>query len=151
MFGAIGQTIGKIFGTDKAASSIIDHTAGALDKLVYTDEEEAEDKAVSRTEARAMVIRWMEATSGQNLARRLIALIIVFMWSLQYIAVVALSVASVWVENASNLKESAEVIGTYAEQTNAATLIILGFYFAAPHMGGIAKSALEKFGKGKTK
>ena len=75
MFG-IGAVIGKIFGTDKAAESLINNTSSAIDKLFYTDQEQAEDKARSATEARGMVIKWMAATSGQNLARRLLALMI---------------------------------------------------------------------------
>jgi len=150
MFGVIGETIGKMFGTDKAVKSVVDHTAGALDKLIYTDEEKAEDKAASRTEARKMVINWMAATSGQNLARRLIALTVTLIWGIQYLAVVGLSVAAVWVDNSLKLTESAEVIGDYAVKTNAAFLLILGFYFAAPHMGNVAHKALDRFSQQKS-
>ena len=143
----IGETIGKMFGTDKAAASLIDHTAGALDKLVYTDEEKAEDKAKSRTEARTMVIKWMQATSGQNLARRLIALVVTVIWAVQYVAVVLLSVSAVWVENSAKLTDSASVIGDYAVKTNTAFMLILGFYFAAPHMGEISRKALDRMSK----
>lgn len=151
MFGFLGETIGKMFGTDKAAQSLIDNTSSAIDKLVYTDEEKEEDKAKSRTEARSMVIRWMEATSGQNLARRLIALVVTFLWAIQYLALVGLSIAAVWVENPTNLTKSADVIGQYAVKTNAAAMLVLGFYFAAPHLGGIANAALKKFGETKEK
>ena len=74
MIGLIGETIGKIFGTDKAAAALIDNVSTGLDKLVYTGEEKAADHAASVTEARKMVIKWLAATSGQNLARRVLAL-----------------------------------------------------------------------------
>jgi len=39
----IGATIGKIFGSDKALTSIVDNVSKGLDALVYTDEEKAQD------------------------------------------------------------------------------------------------------------
>jgi hypothetical protein len=72
----IGSVIGKLFGTDKAAVSAVDGLKNGLDKLIYTKEEIAEDAAADVSEARKMFIEWMRTTSGQNLARRLIALIV---------------------------------------------------------------------------
>ena len=143
MFGL--STIGKIFGTDKAAKALIDNTSSAIDKLFYTDEEKAEDKARSASEARSMIIKWMAATSGQNLARRLLALMISSIWLLQYITMMSLSVAAVWVEHPEKLIESADVVGGYAKNMNGAMMLILAFYFAAPHMDKIASGALNKF------
>jgi hypothetical protein len=57
MIGFIGETVGKIFGTDKAVNKIIDQTANAIDKLVYTEEEKAIDKSKNISEARSMVIK----------------------------------------------------------------------------------------------
>ena len=144
MFG-IGSAIGKIFGTDKAAKALIDNTSSAIDKLFYTDQEKAEDKANSASEARNMVIKWMAATSGQNLARRILALMISSVWLLQYVAMMSLSVAAVWVEQSEKLTESATVIGEYAKNMNGAMMLILAFYFSAPYMDKIASGVLNKF------
>lgn len=141
----IGEVLGKLFGTDKALTSIVDNTSKAIDKLVYTSEEKAEDQARSVTEARQMVIGWMAATQGQNLARRLIALIVTLIWVSQYVAMMLLSLAAVWVETPGPFVASSKVIGGYAENMNGAMMLILGFYFAAPHLGDIAKSAMSKF------
>jgi hypothetical protein len=65
---------GKIFGTENAINTTISAVKDGLDALVYTDEEKAGDAAKERTQARSMVVDWMQATQGQNLARRLIAL-----------------------------------------------------------------------------
>jgi len=150
MFGAIATTVGKLFGTDKAISNVVDHASNALDKLVYTNEEKAEDKAKAASEARAMVIDWMKATSGQNLARRIIALIVTIVWVTQYVTMMILSVASVWVSNPENYMDSATVIGGYAERMNGAMMLVLAFYFAAPHMSSIVGGALSKFGGNKS-
>lgn len=137
---------GRLFGTDEAINKTIDTVSNGLDKLWYTDEEKAEDASRDRSEARAMVVQWMAATSGQNLARRFISLMIVFVWLCQYTAAMVMSLVAVWVDNSEQWTESAKVIGNYAESMNGAMMLILGFYFAAPHMGDIARAALDRFG-----
>lgn len=145
----IGQVVGKIFGTDKAIESAIGHASSAVDKLVYTSEEKAEDKAKAVTEARTMVIEWMRVTSGQNLARRVIALIVTIMWALNYTVINALSLVAVWAEDPEKFRASAEVVSLAAQQVTSAMMLVLAFYFAAPHMGKIAEAALQNFGKPK--
>jgi hypothetical protein len=143
----IGSLFGKLFGTEKALAGIVDGATNAIDKLVYTQEERAEDRAKAITEARSMVIAWMASTQGQNLARRLIALIVTLVWITQYLSMMVLSVVAVWVSDPEKFVTSADVIGGYAENMNGAMMLILGFYFAAPYMGDMTKSALNKFSK----
>jgi len=143
----ISSIFGKIFGTEKALASVVDNVSKGLDVLVYTDEERAGDAAKDRSEARKMVVSWMESTKGQNLARRLIALSIVSIWLFQYLCSMFLSVASVWSSSADKLIESAKIIGNFAEKMNSPVMLILGFYFAAPYMGDIAKNVMSRFGK----
>ena len=137
---------GKLFGTDEAISKTIDVVSEGLDKLVYTCEEKADASAWERTEARAMLDKWMEATQGQNLARRLISLAITGVWLSQYvIATTASSVAIFWDTQSINLNKLAAVqIGT-AEQMNGPVMLILAFYFAAPHMGDFAQAIVGRF------
>jgi len=146
MFAAIGGVFGKMFGTEKALTSVIDNVSSGLDNCFYTDQEKAEDGKAERSEARKTVVEWMKNSQGQNLARRLIALLIVFTWLLQYITMQGLSIVAVWVENPEKFVKSADVIGGYAESMNGAVMLILAFYFAAPHMGSIVTAALGKFG-----
>ena len=140
--------LGKLMGTEKATNTMIEGVRDGLDALVYTDEEKATDARVERSEARMMVVRWMEATSGQNLARRLIALVVTGIWVFQYFASMALNISTVWVSNpemATKLMESAKIVGETASQMNGAMMLILGFYFAAPHLGKISEAAINKF------
>ncbi len=138
--------LGRLFGTENALSSAVEGVKNGLDALVYTDQEKAEDGAKATTEARAMVVGWMRATQGQNLARRLIALGVTGIWAVQYITSMLLGIAAVWVDDAGPLIASSAVINESAQQMNGAVMLILGFYFAAPFMGDIAKGALSKFG-----
>ena len=136
---------GKLFGSDKALDSVVSGAVRGLDALVYTSEEKADAAAKDRTEARRMVVAWMAATQGQNLARRLIALSITAVWLLQFIIAQALGVVAVWSGTPEKWTESATVMTGGASAMNSAVMLILAFYFAAPHMGDIAKAVTGKF------
>lgn len=132
--------IGKLFGSEKALEGIVNGVTKGLDALIYTDEEKANDAAKSRTEARAMVIKWMAATQGQNLARRLISLSITGVWLLQYIVAQVVSIFVIYADDPERLQGVSQVMREGANDMGSAVMLILAFYFAAPHMGDIAKS-----------
>lgn len=142
MFGFLGS----LFGSQKALGGIIDGVTNGLDALVYTEEEKAGDAAKERAKAREMVVEWMATTKGQNLARRFLALIITVVWLLQYVGSMALDIAAIFVDAPAKLTEASAVIGERASGMTGAMMLILAFYFAAPHMGKIAEGALKKFG-----
>lgn len=143
---------GKLFGSEKALGGIVDGVTNGLDALVYTDEERASDAASDRSEARKMVVGWMAATQGQNLARRLIALSITGVWLFMYLMSLLLSMISLFI-NDSGVVTSDKInqISTIAKggaiDMNPAVMLILAFYFAAPHMGDIAKAVTGRFTK----
>lgn len=137
---------GKLFGTDEAIKSTIGAVKDGIDALVYTDEEKAVDAAKERSEARSMLVGWMEATQGQNLARRLISLAITGVWLLQYIvSQIASSLAIFWNTKAQQLNELAKLQLESANDMSPAVMLILAFYFAAPHMGDFAKAVVGRF------
>ena len=137
---------GKLFGTDEAIKTTIGAVKDGIDALVYTEEEKAVDAAKERSEARSMLVGWMEATQGQNLARRLISLAITGVWLLQYvIAQIAASVAIFWVDKAKDLNELSNLQLRSANDMSPAVMLILAFYFAAPHMGDFAKAVISGF------
>jgi len=139
---------GKLFGTEKALSGIVDGVTNGLDALVYTDEEKAGDAAKDRSEARAMVVQWMAATQGQNLARRLISLTITGVWLGMYLISVACGMIAVFVNNPGT-SDKITAVGLISKDAaadmNPAVMLILAFYFAAPHMGDIARAVSGKF------
>jgi len=139
---------GKLFGTDEAIKSTIGAVKEGLDALVYTDEEKSQDAAKERSEARSMLVGWMEATQGQNLARRLISIAITGVWLVQYvIASIASSIAIFWVEKAALLNSLSKLQLESANAMSPAVMLILAFYFAAPHMGDFAKAIISGFQK----
>lgn len=143
----------KIFGTDKAVESGLNMIYKAGDALIYTDEEKAADKANKIKQVQQFMVDWMETTKGQNIARRLLAIMITSVWLFLYIVGIALSVVSPWVgpEISIKIMESARVLESSADRMSGAVMIIIAFYFAAHHMDKIVTGALSKFGGNKNK
>lgn len=141
--------LGKIFGSESALENVAKSGASAIDSLVYTDEERAVDAAKERAAARAMVVQWMQATEGQNVARRLIALLVTVQWLVLYNVAWVLGVVSIWAnpEAQERLTATMAIMNSSAQQMNGAVMLVLGFYFAAPHMGAIAEKAMDRFSR----
>lgn len=143
---------GKIFGTDKAIEKSIDVISSSFDKLIYTKEEQSDDFAKSVSEARKMLIDWVASSQGHRLSRRVIALAITFTWLSGFIFSYICSVIAIWADKAEEWRETAQVIMQGTETMQNIVLIIIGFYFAAPHLSNIVKPAVNNlFKKDKTK
>lgn len=140
--------LGKIFGTEKALTSVIDSVSSGLDKLNFSDQEKAEFNSKMTDK----VVSWVESSSGQNRTRRFLAIIITMIWLLQYVFAMVASAITPWVNSdvAVPLKESVMIVGSYAEGMTGAMMLIIGFYFAAPHMGSFVNLAMDRFSKTKT-
>ena len=145
--------LGKIFGTDKAIESGLNMIYKAGDALFYTDQEKAADKENKIKQVHQFMNDWMETTKGQNIARRLLAVMITTVWLFLYLVGILLSVIAPWVatEISVKLMESARVLESNADMMSGAVMLILAFYFAAPHMDKIVEGALNKFGGNKEK
>lgn len=140
--------LGQLLGSQKVMDAAIGGITKGFDALVYTDEEKAGDAAKERSEARLMIVDWVKNSQGQNIARRLIALIITAVWLLMFLVSTVLDVAVVWIDQSlrSQVSQSAIAIGERANSMTGAMMLILAFYFAAPHMDKIVGAALGKFG-----
>ena len=141
MFGFVG----RLLGSDKALSKVVDGVSNGLDKLVYTDEERADAAAAERKAGREMVVEWMRNTQGQNIARRLIALCITAVWLWMYLVAAIAGMVAVFADEPDKLRMLAEVARGNADEMSGPIMLILSFYFAAPHMGVLAKGVLAKW------
>ena len=142
--------LGKLFGTDKTIEKSIDVISKGFDKLVYTREEQSEDFAKSVTEARQMLIDWVQSSQGHRLSRRVIALAITFTWLFGFIFSYLCSVVAIWADKSEEWRQTAEVIMQGTSTMQNIVLIIVGFYFAAPHLSNIVKPAVNNlFNKNK--
>ena len=142
----------KIFGKLFASDKVVDSGISLIDKAFYTDEERAEDKQRASDRKDQLVIDWIEASKGSNIARRFIAVLVTLLWVFLFVFGWAVSQYAIWSEKLTieKLKLIQEANAPYLEQATGAMMLVLGFYFAAPYMGDIAKVALNRF-SGKAK
>lgn len=143
----------KIFSKLFASDKVVDSGISLIDKAFYTDEEKAEDKRRASDRKDQLLIDWIEASKGSNIARRFIAVLVTFLWVFLFVFGWAVSQYAIWSEKLTieKLKLIQEANAPYLEQATGAMMLVLGFYFAAPFMGDIAKGALSRFsGKNKS-
>lgn len=156
MLKAIGQVFGKILGTDKALESGINSIANGFDKLHYGDQEKAEHQMQNNQAIRDFITTYMAATNGQNVARRLIALPVVYTWLCMFVFMAFCSILSVWVNNpvdvlntagevvkVNGLLEAASRMKPYAMEMKEIVMVVAVFYFG-PHMLAKAQSMFAK-------
>lgn len=136
---------GRLFGTDAAITKTIDSVSNGLDKLILTDEERLDAAGKERSEARSVLVQWMVTTQGQNLARRLIALLITGVWLLNIVLAQIAGGIAIFKEDPTQFEKLAQLMTAGAMNMNSAVMLILAFYFAAPHMGDIAKAVTGRF------
>lgn len=129
----------RIFDSASVLKEGLQIARDAGDALVYTEEEKSRDAA----KVRELTVNWMKATQGQNLARRLIALSITGVWLLMYVVSVFCSIAAVFI-NHDKMHEVSVIATSAATEMDSAVMLILAFYFAAPHMGDLAKAMVNK-------
>jgi hypothetical protein len=68
--------VGSIFGSSESTNKALDMVGSGMDMAFYTDEE----KAIAEHKKLEFKLAWIKSTSGQNLARRVIAFAIVAIW-----------------------------------------------------------------------
>ncbi len=140
--------LGKMFASDK----VVEGGMSLLDKAFYTDQEEAADKQRMAVHKDQLLINWLEASKGANIARRFIAFSVTLLWIFLFIFSWAVNQYAIWSEklNMEKLQLIQSANAPYLDQATGAMMLVLGFYFAAPFMGDIAKSAMSRF-SGKAK
>lgn len=72
------KILGAIFGSAENTKTVVDGAVNGLDKLFFT----AEEKSEASAKVAEWYLRYLAATQPQNLARRLLALIVALLWAL---------------------------------------------------------------------
>ena len=125
------KIIGAIFGSSKNTETIVNGAVAGLDKMFFTKEEKSE----ANQKLSEWYLKYLEATQPQNLARRLIPIIVVALWA----ALILLAVGVYpWVPT-----WSIRVFYTLEDIVNTPFMIIIGFYFAA-HLARSWQGSKEK-------
>jgi len=114
------KILGAIFGSSENTGKIINQ----VDNAFFTKQEKSE-----------YLLKYLSASQPQNLARRIIAVMVVFMWMLLILIAVAVY--------KFDPGFSAFVFSTLDNNVNTPFSIIIGFYFAA-HLARAWKGEKKK-------
>ena len=118
MFSLIASAAGWLFGGSSGADKTIDSVSKGIDALVFTDEE----KSSAKQAGFKLWIEYQKATQPQNVARRLIALVVTGLWAL--VLVLYLTLQPFFPEYTQFLfKLLIDII-------NPVFMLVMAFYFA---------------------
>lgn len=107
----------KLFGSEKQLDKLTTGAVNGLDKIFFT----AEEKSEANQKLSEWYLKYLGATQPQNLARRLIAMVVVALWALLILlGVLLFRLDPGW---------SAFVFSTLDNIVNNPFMIIVGFYF----------------------
>lgn len=123
------KLLAAIFGSGENTKTVVDGAVHGLDKLFFT----AEEKSEASARVAEWYLRYLAATQPQNLARRLIAMVIVVLWALLVVAGVVARAVEVSLSVTPTEGEelfSAFVFVVLADVVMNPFLMIMGFYFA---------------------
>ncbi len=140
--------LGKLFGSSKAGDKIIDGVVSAADKLWYTDEEQADDKAKAKTEGFQVYKDWLQSTSGSRLARRVLALIVSGIWAIEHVFSVLFATVGAFASDpvfVTKLTVASKDLAVQASDNNALVGVVLLFYFGGPAAGDAAKGLITRW------
>lgn len=147
--------LGKLFGTDKAAASLVDNLSSGLDKLIYTDQEKSEDAQSAKREANQVYMQWLQSTSGSSISRRFIAIVVTIVWAAQYVGSLLMATLAPWFSDkqvVDAMMATSKALAENGDQGNAAFMCILGFYFLGNKADAMYDAAVAKMsGKNKSK
>lgn len=120
----------SIFGSAKNTETIVNGAVSGIDKMFYTKEEKAENAG----RAAEWFLKYLEATNPQNLARRLIAMVIVGLWAL----LILIGIAAKGIETyffvvpiEGQVLFSTFIFNVLTDIVMYPFLTVIGFYFAA--------------------
>lgn len=139
--------IGKLFGSDKAAESLVNHLSNGIDKIWYTEQEKSEDKQKAISEANNVYMQWLQSTSGSSIARRFIAIVVTIVWAAQYVGSLLMATLAPWFSDkqvVDAMMATSKALAENGDQGNAAFMCILGFYFLGNKADAMFTAAVDK-------
>ena len=121
------KILAAIFGSSKNTETIVDGAVSGLDKMFFTEEEKAE----ANQKLSEWYLTYLAATQPQNLARRLIALVIVWLWWVLVALGVIVRGIELWILGVveSEALYSEFIFNVLVEVVMQPFSIVIGFYF----------------------
>ncbi|WP_444884682.1 hypothetical protein [Microbulbifer sp. PSTR4-B] len=119
----------RLWGSEKALEKGADALIKTGDALFYTAEEKAQDSDQRNAQVCEFLLQWIKSTSGQNIARRLIALSFTGVYLLLLLVVAILSVRAALADPGQGATALAAA-ATAAEGVLAKATETLALYFS---------------------
>lgn len=132
--------IGSLFGSTSSFNKTVDTAANAIDRFVYTKGEKAEDNE----RAKEAIYNWIEQTSGQNLTRRFLAVLITMVWISEFVISGILDIIYVIFPTHPLIGKVAQEISHSGYDLSSYVTVIITFYFSAPHISSIIGKIKKK-------
>ena len=125
--------LSALFPGPAAAGKVLEGATTLIDKAFYTDQEKAEDATKAKQKAMDQYLHWLEATSGQNRARRAIALVVTGLWAMTWVFSFFLGLAQPWVPAvySERVQQSIEQLQAAGGDIGTPFMLVLSFYFGS--------------------
>lgn len=135
-------------GADEG-TKIIEKGFDLFDKVFYTDQEKAEDARKAKSALVGEYLQWLQATSGQNRARRALALLVAALWAFTWILALLLDIAAPWVPGSISmeLRESSDAVKDAAGDITPIFMLVMTFYFTLRPVSGAIEAWKAKHTK----
>ena len=140
-----------LFPGADVAGNVVEKGLGMLDKAFYTDQEKAEDARIAKKALVDEYLRWLEATSGQNRARRALALLVASLWAFTWFVSLMLDVIAPWIspDISEEIRLSSSVLKSAASDMTVMFGMVMTFYFTVRPAAGLIDAFKAKHTKPK--
>ncbi len=131
----------RIFPSAKSVDKAVDAAIATGDKLFYTTEEKADDRA----KMREWYLKLLGSMSAYNIAMRALAFIVAGLWSFLVIAITLFLVAGIFLcEPSADVCRPADAAGELGllakEHVTPYFAMIMAFYFGAAGINGAIRT-----------
>lgn len=138
----------RIFSAPEVIRESMDMARDGIDALVFTDQEKADRASAATERAQLLFMEWLDKSQGQNLARRFLAVYVSIIWGFMYIASWIMQTVAVFLPaaQAQSMISASKFAQESAFEMSGAFMLVLTFYFAAPHVGQAVNVLADRLG-----
>ena len=150
-------SLGAILGSPKTLTEVVAAAKAAIISLHYQPSLDSRVTVEQRLgfelklaeiahQAQSQVVDYMEAAQGHRICRRVLAISIAAFYMLVGMTAVVLSASSPWFSEETGIRmlESAKVVVLAVDGVDQYLLLIIGFYFAAPHLSSAFRMIVDR-------
>ena len=127
------KVLARLFGDNEERGKLVDGAIKGLDAIVFTEEEKAKHNAALGE----WYLKYLQATQPQNLARRLIAIMVVLLWVFLIVVGVAFYIIEFYFSGTDKI--SLFIFRVLTEVVMVPFSGIMAFYFLTHTLRSVGK------------